>query len=295
MTAVADSDFYTRSFYEALCSGSRSSAKAMLTHVFNLLGRVPPSVVDVGCGAGTWLRVALDLGASRVQGFDGAWVQKADLEIPANCFTSCDLATLVPGTLGSSERYDLVLSLEVAEHLPATAGPSFVATLCGLGDVVLFSAAIPHQGGANHINEVWPGYWNGLFREQGFECFDAVRSVLWMRPDVEWWYAQNALIFAKGQPWLREKLTPVAEPMPCVHPRKYLALSTEVTRLKGEMAELHALLEAEVCRHARASAEADAARRALQEITGSTTWRATAPLRAVVGTGKRLVRRLGGE
>jgi len=184
-----------------------------------------------------------------------------------------------------------VLSLEVAEHLPATAGPSFVATLCGLGDVVLFSAAIPHQGGANHINEAWPGYWNGLFREQGFECFDAVRSVLWMRPDVEWWYAQNALIFAKGQPWLREKLTPVAEPMPCVHPRKYLALSTEVTRLKGE----NARLEAEVGRHARASAEADEARRALQEITGSITWRATAPLRAVVGTGKRLARRLGRE
>jgi hypothetical protein len=73
-----------------------------------------------------------------------------------------------------------------------------------------------------------------------------------------------------------------------VRPRKYLALSTEVTRLKGETAELHARLEAE-------AAEADEARRALQEITGSTTWRATAPLRAVVGTGKRLARRLRGE
>jgi hypothetical protein len=98
-----------------------------------------------------------------VQGFDGAWVQEADLEIPANDFTPCDLATVVPGALGSSGRYDLMLSLEVAEHLPANAGPSFVATLCALGDVVLFSAAIPHQGGVNHINETWPGYWNALF------------------------------------------------------------------------------------------------------------------------------------
>jgi hypothetical protein len=230
-----------------------------------------------------------------------------------------------------------VLSLEVAEHLPPSAGPSFVATLCGLGDVVLFSAAIPHQGGTNHINEAWPGYWNGLFREQGFECFDVVRSAFWMRLEVEWWYAQNALIFAKSQPWLREKLTPVVEPMPCVHPRKYLALSTEVTRLKGEHAALstevtrlkgehaalstevtrlkgeHAALSTEVTRlrgehaasstevtrlkgeHARASAEADEARRALQLVTGSTTWRATAPLRAVVGSGKRFARRLRGE
>jgi hypothetical protein len=202
-----------------------------------------------------------------------------------------------------------VLSLEVAEHLPATAGPSFVATLCGLGDVVLFSAAIPDQGGTNHINEAWPSYWNGLFREHGFECFDAVRSALWMRPDVEWWYAQNALIFAKGQAWLREKLLPVVEPMPYVHPRKYLALSTEVTRLKGEHAALstevtrlqreHAAVSTEVIRlkgeHARACAEADEARRVLQLVTGSTTWRATAPLRAVVATGKRFARRLRGE
>jgi hypothetical protein len=191
-----------------------------------------------------------------------------------------------------------VLSLEVAEHLPATSGPSFVATLCGLGDVVLFSAAIPHQGGTNHINETWPGYWNALFREQGFECFDVVRSVLWMRPEVEWWYAQNALIFAKRPSWLRERLEPVVEPMPCVHPRLYLALSAEVTGLKGEAAELHArlsALEAEVSRHARASAEAHEARRALQEIVASTTWRTTAPLRAVVETGKRLARRLRGE
>jgi hypothetical protein len=230
-----------------------------------------------------------------VQGFDGAWVQTADLEIPANCFTSCDLANLVPGTLSSSERYHLVLSLEVAEHLPATAGPSFVATLCALGDVVLFSAAIPHQGGTNHINETWPGYWNALFREQGFECFDVVRSVIWMQPDVEWWYAQNALIFAKRPSWLREKLAPVAEPMPCVHPRLYLPLSDAVTRLKGEAAELHARLNALEAEVKQASAEADEARRALQGIVASITWRTTAPLRAVVETGKRLVRRLRGE
>lgn len=201
--AVANSDYYTTSFYDAQRAGSSSSARAMLEHVFDLLGRPPASVVDVGCGVGTWLKAALDLGATRVQGFDGDWVSEAELEIPADCFTSCDLAAIIAGGRSlvheTSDRFDLVLSLEVAEHLPATAGPSFVATLCSLGDVVLFSAAMPHQGGVNHINEAWSGYWNALFREHGFECFDALRSAFWLRPDVEWWYAQNALIFARGQ------------------------------------------------------------------------------------------------
>jgi hypothetical protein len=111
----------------------------------------------------------------------------------------------------ASDRFDLVLSLEVAEHLPATARPSFVATLCSLGDVVLFFAAMPHQGGVNHINEAWSGYWNALFRKHGFECFDALRSAFSLRPDVERWYVQNALIFAWGQTQLRDTLAPAPE------------------------------------------------------------------------------------
>jgi hypothetical protein len=168
-------------------------------------------------------------------------VQADDLEIPSNCFISCDLAATGPGGLlrldGSSDRYDLVLSLEVVEHLPATVGPSFVATLCSLGDVVLFSAAMPHQGGVNHINETWPGYWSALFWEHGFECFDVLRSAFWLRPDVEWWYAQNSLIFAKGQSQFREKLAPVAEPMPYVHPRKYLLQVAQIRELAAALAE----------------------------------------------------------
>jgi SAM-dependent methyltransferase len=407
MMAVADSDYYTPSFYEAQRDGSRSSARVMLKHVFDLLGHPPTSVVDVGCGVGTWLRAALDLGATHVRGFDGDWVQAAELEIPAGCFTSCDLTAMVTDGLprqdGSLTRYDLVLSLEVAEHLPPPAGPNLVATLCGLGDMVVFSAAIPHQGGVNHINETWPGYWSALFREHGFECFDALRSAFWARSDVEWWYAQNALIFARDQTRLRDQLVPVPEPMPYVHPRKYLlqvaqtrelaaalaeaaagpaltlstpatgaaeierlerkavvlralleakggampdglgsatldalalydrtrnqafALAGEVAQLERETVELRARvtsLEAEAARArdeahtlsadvarlreeplglrrrgaaleselVRAHAAADEARSALREIAGSTTWRATAPLRAAVETGKRLAR-----
>jgi len=64
-------------------------------------------------------------------------------------------------------------------------------------DVVLFSAAVPFQYGTNHVNEQWPEYWSILFRHQGLECFDPLRAELWNDPDVDWWYAQNALMYAR--------------------------------------------------------------------------------------------------
>jgi hypothetical protein len=53
-------------------------------------------------------------------------------------------------------RFDLALCLEVAEHLPAAAGDSLVRRLASVGARILFSAAIPGQGGRNHVNEKWP-------------------------------------------------------------------------------------------------------------------------------------------
>jgi hypothetical protein len=84
-----------------------------------------------------------------------------------------------------------------------------------------------------------------------------------MHPDVEWWYAQNALIFARGQPGLREKLAPVAEPMPCVHPRSYLLQVAQIQELAA------ALSEATASALLAPPAPADAAERALLEAKGS--------------------------
>lgn len=42
-----------------------------------------------------------------------------------------------------NRRFDLALSLEVAEHLPKKSAEIFVDTLCKLSDTIIFSAAIP--------------------------------------------------------------------------------------------------------------------------------------------------------
>ena len=64
-------------------------------------------------------------------------------------------------------RFDLVNCLEVAEHLDASRADSFVDDLCALGDVVVFSAAIPGQGGTHHVNEQFQSYWQERFRRNG--------------------------------------------------------------------------------------------------------------------------------
>jgi hypothetical protein len=71
-----------------------------------------------------------------------------------------------------------------------------VASLVGMADLVLFSAAIPRQGGSDHINERWQSWWADRFAAHGFVPIDCVRRRIWSNPSVEWWYAQNVLLYA---------------------------------------------------------------------------------------------------
>ena len=189
---------YDAAFFEDHAASSLASARVVLGRVFPLLR--PRRLLDVGCGIGTWLRAGLELGADEVFGTDGKYVDPASLLIERERFIPADLATeSLPNVLGSqaAQPFDLVICMEVAEHLPYARAPSLVAELTSLGDAVLFSAAVPFQYGTNHVNEQWPEYWSILFRGQGFECFDPLRAELWNDPDVNWWYAQNALLFAR--------------------------------------------------------------------------------------------------
>lgn len=156
----------------------------------------PQAVVDVGCGVGSWLAVFQQHGVSNVLGLDGAWVDRSLLEIAADKFLVTDLAS--PVTL--DRVFDLALSLEVAEHLPAKAAAGFVASLVGLSPVVLFSAAVPGQGGVEHVNEQWPQYWRDLFARHDYALID-IRAHFWSHQAILPWYRQNMLLFV-DRSWL---------------------------------------------------------------------------------------------
>jgi SAM-dependent methyltransferase len=213
--------FYTPEFYRELAS-ARQSADEILPIVLELLR--PASIVDVGCGAGHWLASANELGVNDTLGVDGGWVLETKLAIQRERFVAHDLGT--PLSLG--RRFDLALSLEVAEHLLASRAQQFVKTLCEAADNVLFSAAIPGQGGRHHVNEQWPAYWADLFQECGYQCHDILRQRIWNNPRVAWYYAQNILIFVRaGSP---NHLTPPSQPLSLVHPALW---SAQVARMNS--------------------------------------------------------------
>jgi SAM-dependent methyltransferase len=183
------SSLYTTAYFGRLAEGARSSARAIVPIVVELVE--PRSVVDVGCGTGVWLSVLRESGIADVVGVDGSYVDPAQLLIPTERFVAHDLTK----PLRLDRTFDLALSLEVGEHLPPASAPTLVETLVGLAPVVLFSAAIPGQGGTHHVNERWPDYWASLFAEHGFSPVDAIRRRIWTNADVQPWYAQNTLLF----------------------------------------------------------------------------------------------------
>jgi SAM-dependent methyltransferase len=184
---------YDQSFYESQAEGSRRSAKIVIGHVAPLFKVT--SVVDVGCGVGTWIAEWLSRGVTDAIGVDGEYVNTSALHVPPEHFRPADLSR--PLDLG--RKFDLVQSLEVAEHIEERYADQFVSSLVRHGDTILFSAAIPHQGGTSHVNEQWPSYWIEKFQAHGYEPYDVIRPTIWYNPDVAWWYRQNVLLLAKGR------------------------------------------------------------------------------------------------
>lgn len=174
---------YTAGFYDTIAAGSTSSAAVIVPLIMERYA--PSTVLDVGCGRGWWGREFANQGCD-VTGLDGDYV--TDPVIPV---TAHDLTSPLP----DRDRADLVVCLEVAEHLPEARAAGFVADLCRLGDRVLFSAAIPHQSGAGHVNCQWPAYWAGLFAGHGYGVSDWVRWLIWDNDDVEPWYRQNVMVY----------------------------------------------------------------------------------------------------
>lgn len=182
------SDPYHAAYFEGL-SATRSSAEVVIPLIAGMVA--PRSVVDVGCGIGVWLAVCLQAGIDDIVGVDGDYVPRDQLLIPHDRFASAYFSE--PFSLG--RRFDLAISLEVAEHLPEAAAQGFVASLTRLAPVVLFSAAIPGQGGPGHVNEQWQEYWRSKFSAAGYVACDAIRPLVWGNDCVRYYYQQNILVY----------------------------------------------------------------------------------------------------
>lgn len=214
---------YDADFYSLQSGGSYKSANVVIPIVNELIG--PRSVCDVGCGVGTWLRAWQNVGVEDMFGIDGEYVDRSQLMIDSSRFKAHDLRLTLP----FDRTFDLAMSLEVAEHLPSSRAESFVAELTAVAPLVLFSAAIPQQGGTDHVNEQWQDYWADLYMRRGFSAFDCIRPLIWNDDRVERWYRQNVIVFCHNDriadyPALS---SPRSLPLSLVHPLQYVGRPQE--------------------------------------------------------------------
>lgn len=195
---------------------NENDANIIVPEVVKLVN--PKSVVDVGCGIGTWLNVFKKYGVKNVLGIDGEWTEK-DL-VYENLATEEYLQVNLELPIHLNKKFDLVCCLEVAEHINSTASDIFINTLTSLGNVILFSAAIPGQGGYEHINEQWPSYWQAKFEKKGFKILDVLRYKFWNNKDVFLWYKQNILLVIHESE-LEHFNYKYQSPLDIVHPDMY--------------------------------------------------------------------------
>lgn len=154
------------------------------------------SVVDVGCGTGALLEAFQKL---KVEVF-GLEYSAAGLEACAEKGIAAERFDIRCGTLPKTLRHlDLLVSFEVAEHLPARYADTYVKVLTQGPSLVVMSAATPGQGGTDHVNEQLHEYWIKRMQQRGFR----LRDDLTQRWRSQWqettalWYHQNVMLFQR--------------------------------------------------------------------------------------------------
>jgi SAM-dependent methyltransferase len=231
---ATDDVAYDAAFYDEIDQWSRDSAAAIVPWIVDVLS--PRAVIDVGCGHGAWLAAFKACGVADILGLDGAHVEPSGLEVEPSEFRAVDLRSPPSDVLG---RFDLAVSLEVAEHLPASDADGFVSFLTGCAPVVLFSAAIPGQGGVGHVNEQWPAYWFDRFERHDFRAVDAVRPRFWNDERVRFFFAQNTVVYARLDlvDEIAGKLSATASapgaPLALVHPEMLQLLAEQARTRRG--------------------------------------------------------------
>jgi SAM-dependent methyltransferase len=180
-------EFYTSEAPEILLR----SARGVVPLVMSLIS--PKRVVDIGCGSGAWLYAFREQGVEKILGVEGDYVDPSWLLIPKECVRAMDISK--PFRL--QETFDLAVCLEVAEHLPKRCAEEFAESLVSLAPIILFSAAVPLQGGLNHVNEQWPGYWEDIFIRRKYRQLDLLRGRIWKNPAIKSFYRQNIFLYVR--------------------------------------------------------------------------------------------------
>lgn len=163
------------------------------------VGNIFNRILDVGCATGLYLKPFRDLGLEVI----GVEIRKdaaveAGTDIPEHLIIGMDYLDFKTSLFDTDA--DLVICLEVLEHIEESVAEDFVKELCSHGAPIVFSAAQPGQGGKGHINCQDKSYWIRLFEANGFtvDNNNTQRVIDYMSNGYHMgWLTNNLMIFKK--------------------------------------------------------------------------------------------------
>jgi SAM-dependent methyltransferase len=122
----------------------------------------PRKVLDLGCALGMLVEAFRDRG---VEAYGLDLSEYAIGRVREDVRPYCRVASLLDPI---PDRYDLLISIEVLEHIEARSAEQAVANLAAAGTDILFSSSPFDYKEASHFNTQPPEYWAELFADQGF-------------------------------------------------------------------------------------------------------------------------------
>jgi len=136
------------------------------------------SVIDVGCAIGDFVQ-EWSFRVVTVKGIEGSEACLRYIACPSQKIALWDLRKNIESSLEfAGSKYDLVICIEVAEHIEEMYVDTFLDNLVYLGNRILLSAALPGEKGHHHVNCQKHGYWVSKMEQRGFLYDKATTKLL---------------------------------------------------------------------------------------------------------------------
>ncbi len=155
------------------------------------------TAIDFGCGPGWYVKLFHNYGID-MQGYDGnPMVEDMSSHFFNNGFY-CQCVDLNE-KVEAEEQVDLVLCLEVGEHIPAKYEKIFIGNLTrNSSHYILLSWAVPGQNGDGHINCRNNGYIIERLKLDGFYLNVPITNLLRTNASCTW-FKNTIMFFEKNQ------------------------------------------------------------------------------------------------
>jgi len=188
-----DISLYDEDFFEWHVTHARKYS--MRTMDWYIQKYKPDSVVDFGCGIGSYLEAAFDYGI-KIKGYEISW--EAIIHTPERIRPFIEYRDCTEPI--NAGVFDTVISFETAEHIEPEGTNQFIKNLVNAtGKTLLFTAAPPGQEGTGHINCRYRDFW--MLELSDFLIYNDVLtgeiSEAWEKLGAPWYIVKNLMVFSR--------------------------------------------------------------------------------------------------